>query len=519
MAKVIKLKDRQGNIALPLTRSQLVQVSKITGLDLLGGKTFTSASVQDALEALMTYATTIKQSNATALEDITTIKSALEGVLDTQRAVVHKIDEEVNAYLSKAKEYTDTKDSAYLKLAYDYTDKKITDAINGVDVKVNATTGSVITGFEIEDGKLKENSVKEIALTSSNVSRTATAGYHGVAATNVEGAIVELSTKVDTAYTNAEAYTDEKVNALKGTLNGTITAEKGKVFTSITQNNGVLSYTDAALTSSDITRSATDKVAGTTVEEALESLANSIDAGGTGSVVSVKEITTGLADSVLKAYEIWQGPDTNPTNKKGTINIPKDLVVTAGSVVNGTWNEGTFTESTSGKNKALKLVIANQTAPVYINPSDFIDVYTGGKTNEVTVAVSSTNEITATIDAVDATKISYNGSNVNAELTNINTTLAKHQSDLTSYNTRIGDLETAAKGLSYTVTDDSAYISVASSTTGGATTFTISTEDIASDTNLKALQTSYNTMNTELNGGVFYEQVGTQELGDVNLTF
>ena len=121
MAKVIKLKDRQGNIALPLTRSQLVQVSEITGLDLLGGKTFDRASIQDALEALMAYATTIKQSSDTATTDIATIKSALEGVLDTQRAVVNKIDTEVNAYLSKAKEYTDTQDSAYLKLAKDYT--------------------------------------------------------------------------------------------------------------------------------------------------------------------------------------------------------------------------------------------------------------------------------------------------------------------------------------------------------------------------------------------------------------
>ena len=51
MAKVIKLKDRQGSVVLPLTRSQLVQVSQITGLNLLNNKTFTSASVQDALEA------------------------------------------------------------------------------------------------------------------------------------------------------------------------------------------------------------------------------------------------------------------------------------------------------------------------------------------------------------------------------------------------------------------------------------------------------------------------------------
>lgn len=489
MAKVIKLKDRQGSVVLPLTRSQLVQVSEITGLDLLNGKTFDKASIQDALEALYSYSST---NNGKYDTDIKTIQDALAGIIDNQRTVVN---------------YVDTQDSTYLDKAKTYTGEQIK-ALGST----TATDGQYVTAIGVDASGKLTTTVKQVS--GTEVSSAAITGK-----ATVDAALSYLKESADTAYTNAEAYTDEKVNALKDTLNGTITAEKGKVFTSITQTNGVLSYTDAALTSSDITRIATDKVTGTTVEEALASLANSIDAGGTGSVVSIKEITTGLADSVLKAYEIWQGPDTNSANKKGTINIPKDLVVTAGSVVNGTWNEGTFTESTSGKNKALKLVIANQAAPVYINPSDFIDVYTGGKTNEVTVAVSGTNEITATIGAVDATKISYNSSNVNTELTNINTTLAAHQSDLTSYNTRIGNLETAAKGLSYTVTDDSAYISVASSTNGGATTFTINTSDIASDTNLKALQTSYNTMNTELNSGVFYEQVGTQELGYVNLTF
>ena len=43
MAKVIKLKDRQGSLVLPLTRSQLVQVSAITGLNLLQEKSWTSA--------------------------------------------------------------------------------------------------------------------------------------------------------------------------------------------------------------------------------------------------------------------------------------------------------------------------------------------------------------------------------------------------------------------------------------------------------------------------------------------
>ena len=528
MAKVIKLKDRSGSLVLPLTRSQLVQVSEISGLDLLNSKQWSKASVQDALEAIISY---VNSNKASWDSDLTTIKNALEDVLSSTRAVANYADNVKNlAYAQSADDAKAAQDNAYA-----YAGKVAGEALAEVDVTVAAGNGNVLTGFEIEDGKLKANSITTTALTSSNVSRTATTGDHGVAATNVEGAIVELSTKVDTAYTNAEAYTDEKVNALKGTLNGTITTEAGKVFTSITQTNGVLSYTDAALTSSDITRTATTGahgVAATTVEGAIQELAAAVDAGGTGSVVTVEEVTTGLDDSILKAYKIWQGSTSEATNLKGTINIPKDLVVTAGAVVNGTWSGDTFTEG-SGTDKALKLTIANQTAPVYINPTDFIDVYTANnQTSEVTVAIDANNNVTATIGTVAASKISYNGSNVNTELTNINATLAAHQADLTSYqgriasnesdlsayNTRISALETAASGLSYTVTDDSSYISVTPSTSGGATTFTISTSDIASDTNLQALQTAYNNLNTELsNIGVFYEQIGSSTIDDTTL--
>lgn len=124
--------------------------------------------------------------------------------------------------------------------------------------------------------------------------------------------------------------------------------------------------------------------------------------------IVVQEITNAqdLEEGVIKAYKIWQGPTSESTNLKGTINIPKDLVVTSGSVVNGTWSGGKFTEG-QGTDKALKLVIANQTAPVYINPSDFIDVYTANnQTAEVTVAIDTNNNITATIGTVAASKIS-----------------------------------------------------------------------------------------------------------------
>lgn len=79
------------------------------------------------------------------------------------------------------------------------------------------------------------------------------------------------------------------------------------------------------------------------------------------------------------------------------INVPKDMVVESGEIVAGTWSDGTFTPSTSGKGKALKLVIANGGGTVYIDVKDLVDVYTGSTGTTVTITIDSTNKISAAI--------------------------------------------------------------------------------------------------------------------------
>ena len=79
------------------------------------------------------------------------------------------------------------------------------------------------------------------------------------------------------------------------------------------------------------------------------------------------------------------------------INVPKDMVVESGEIVAGTWSDGTFTPSTSGKGKALKLVIANGGGTVYIDVADLVDVYTGSTGTTVNVTIDSTNKISAAI--------------------------------------------------------------------------------------------------------------------------
>ena len=144
--------------------------------------------------------------------------------------------------------------------------------------------------------------------------------------------------------------------------------------------------------------------------------------------VTMDSSTSGLEAGILKRYTIKQGAEGHEVTV-GTIDIPKDLVVTSGSVVTGSWSGNTFTEDStqpgSGTGKAVKLTIANQTAPVYINVADLVDVYTAQQNaTQVQLAISNTNEISATIvdGAVSTSKLD---SSVQTALGKANSALQK----------------------------------------------------------------------------------------------
>jgi len=115
-----------------------------------------------------------------------------------------------------------------------------------------------------------------------------------------------------------------------------------------------------------------------TVADALEALAEELTDALKVSLDVAGEPTSGY----LKTYILSQGTGTGKT-EIGRIDIPKDLVVTSGSLVHGTWSGDTFTEDPEGPDTAIKLVIANQEEPVYINTKDLVDYYTAGNGIEI----------------------------------------------------------------------------------------------------------------------------------------
>jgi hypothetical protein len=142
-----------------------------------------------------------------------------------------------------------------------------------------------------------------------------------------------------------------------------------------------------------------------------------------GDAASAGTVTLTTADTptegYLKTYVLSQY-----TKEIGKIDIPKDLVVESGTVV--TDPEG------QDKGTYIKLVIANQTDPIYINVKDLVDIYTAAKNaTQIQLAVNVNNEISATIVAgsVGTTELADNAVTT-AKIADANVTLAKLSSSL-----------------------------------------------------------------------------------------
>ena len=96
----------------------------------------------------------------------------------------------------------------------------------------------------------------------------------------------------------------------------------------------------------------------------------------------------GVTEGMLKSYEIFQGGVS-----KGKIDIPKDLVVSSGQIVEV---EGV---------KYLRLTIANSSTPVDIAVTDLVDVYTPGNGIEI----SNSNEVSAKVVSGNGLTLDSNG--------------------------------------------------------------------------------------------------------------
>lgn len=162
---------------------------------------------------------------------------------------------------------------------------------------------------------------------------------------------------------------------------------------------------------------------------ALNEVAASVEAGGTGSVVKISTETT--TEGYAKSYTFTQG-----TTKLGVIDIPKDMVVSSGTVEKDPKDQppGTY----------LVLTLANATNDkVYINVGTLVDIYTAkAEATQIQLAIdSTTREISATIVAgsITATELAADAV-ITAKIADGNVTKAKLSTEV---QTSLGKADTA----------------------------------------------------------------------------
>ena len=313
-------------------------------------------------------------------------------VLDNRKAAESRLKE-----FASGNTYTDLDGVAIL--ARYRSEKNTNDILTLVGIMYEDQRGAKsITIIDVEDlksdAKVEVDALKKAVDDLKGNPSTSTSGETSVegAKRYTDGKIAELDVTdaaEENKYVSSVSETDGKITVSRTAIpiiGVTDTKENDKFVTSIKLEGNIVKAERAQITSSQVSRVATD-ITGDTVEKALAEVKDR-------SIVTLSSTTpSDGTSSVLKKYTLYQNGE-----EIGGIDIPKELVVTSGSVVKGTWSGNVFTESESGNGTALKLVIANQTAPVYINTLDLVKDHVGvsgisiSDTNEISIKIASGNE-------------------------------------------------------------------------------------------------------------------------------
>ena len=169
------------------------------------------------------------------------------------------------------------------------------------------------------------------------------------------------------------------------------TAVTNQFVTAVSEADGIITVSRAQPTAANISVSALDHVSAGDLQTVLGALEDAIDAGGTGSVVTMSSSTEDLADGVLKSYTIYQGEQ-----EIGTIDIPKDFLVKSGQVREATASDTGFNVGDKILDFEINTIGDDETSShILISVADLVDAYTGGNG----INVDSNNEITAVVDS------------------------------------------------------------------------------------------------------------------------
>ncbi len=369
VAKKLVSAVKQTNGQIEVIRRELVAddipelgISKISGLQ----------AAIDAKQDELTFNTAYDAATnkAATMTDIGNAKNALVGTAkdtkasDTIKGAKLYADDKASAALSNAKAYADG------LVAGDSGITKRVDALEEkVDVAKVSTAISTAKDEAIDaastDASTKDATLKTAILGEEGYAQTVKSAYELAAS---KATIADVEGKGYVTKTEAQSYADAKDGAI---------AEAKKA------------GTDAMAKIGTIPEDATATTAIGYVDEKIAAIPAQVD-------YSVS-VDTSTPAGVAKRYVLSQ-----KGSELVTIDIPKDMVVSSGTVETktaaGVWGvAGTY----------LVLTLANATSDkVYINVSDLIEYVTGAEASDgiITTAVDANHVLTATIGDGKITK-------------------------------------------------------------------------------------------------------------------
>lgn len=334
----------------------------------------------------------------------------------------------LSQYDGLIKQYIDTEDAKSIKyLTFEPAQSAGTNPTTIRFWKVDPTESGAVAAYTVTLPDATTLMTKVVGGSTGNLVKLDSSGQVIDANISASDVLTNLGSGTANAIIIADANGDISRSSViitdiikKSTDSGaTFTAGQWAVFDSSGNVKG-LSATAANVAFDDTTA----QTGSNTVQGAIESIAQATGGGVAAKTVYITETSGGSGDPYSKRYGIYQGANGSssspvPAEKLGDIDIPKDMVVEDGSVVeiffdssDDTLHEGSIsgpdvtvaikgqgvTPTAADAGKYIKLVIANSSSTaLYIKATDLVDIYTGGTTADGTISISAANEITFTL--------------------------------------------------------------------------------------------------------------------------
>lgn len=300
----------------------------------------------------------------------------------------------------------------------------------GVVYQQGSTTGAVITGLDAT-GKVTITNVKGLTLT----------GYAPVEGGYItEGMTLEQAMQaMDTAIKNAVAGGGEvnqnawskisipaqstAATAVAGQAEDVVLSSDAKVDTFVLKTGNKWVDINGSGKTVNIGHSLSGAAAGTYGDGTHVA---KVVVDEAGHITSAEQVAINFPEVTVPVYDIVKDTDSGDyaaiyhltkdgTNTGAAINIPKDLFVKSGEIVDNP------TGQPAGK--YIKLTLQNQTEPIYINVADLVDAYTAGNG----IDISTTNEISAKVVAANGLSVGATGIAMGLASANANGAMSKEQ--------------------------------------------------------------------------------------------